>query len=70
MDDVILVYYIIYHYRVVPRISDDLKVKVAKASAAVARKKNKDSSEVKKIKKDEEEKDEFDMMLDDKALNK
>ena len=59
----------IFYYRVVPRIADELKVKVAKASAAAARKKNKDS-DVKRVKAEDDEKDEFDMMLEDKALNK
>ena len=53
--------------RVEPRIADELKVKVAKAVAAKARKA--DKGDKKSVKK-EDDKDEFDLMTEDKELNK
>jgi len=50
--------------RVLPRIADDLKLKAAKAVAAKSKAKKKSAAA------SPEEKDEFDMMIDDKALNK
>merc|ERR1711874_360916 len=54
--------------RVVPRVADELKIKAAKAVAAKERKGMK--AERKAMKEVLDEKDEFDMMTDDKALNR
>ena len=54
--------------RVEPRIADELKVKVAKAVAAKERKANKGDKRTTKGVMDD--KDEFDLMNEDKGMNK
>ena len=54
--------------RVAPRIADELRTKVAKAAQAKQNKGKKAATAV--VKEEDIEKDEFDMMVDDKAANR
>ena len=54
--------------RVAPRIADELRTKVAKAAQAKEKKGKKAAASA--VKEEDVEKDEFDMMVDDKAANR
>ena len=54
--------------RVAPRIAEELRTKVAKAAQAKEKKGKKATASA--VKEEDIEKDEFDMMVDDKAANR
>ena len=56
--------------RVEPRIADEMRTKAAKAAAAKDKKATKKANNEVKVENVPEEKDEFDMMCDDKDLNR